>query len=317
MAVKLPDRVHQKHGAFYLVANNKWTHLGRTLAEMYRSLADLHADAATPGTMDELIARYVREIVPGKAEASQREDRRRAILLRAVFGAESPENIRPKDVARFLRPPDGPSTGKVELNRQKALLSHVFTMGMEWGVVDFNPCLGVKRNKERPRDRYPEHHEVEAVGKYLQPAWAVRCIRLAYLIAQRPGDVVRTAKAQIQSDGFYYRQRKTGKKLLIEWSPALRSCAEDCLQHSGDLMLFARQVKGQWRPYTMAALSSAWKRAMAKALKAGDLLDPFQMRDLRPKSGTDAKDPELLGNTDAVRRRHYLNRKPQRVRPVA
>lgn len=312
MAERLPKRVYRKHGALYYVTpQNKWIRLGETLSEAYRALASIEAPGRE-GTMDALIARYLREVTPTKAPSTQKQDRYRAVHVLRVFGAERPENIRPTHVAQYL----DKRTAKIAANREKAFLSHVFSMAMRWGVVDWNPCRGVHRNPERPRERYPEDWEVEAVGKHLSPPWAVRCIRLAYLVAQNPGDVLRSTKQQLQAGGVFYRRGKTGQKILVEWSPALSETVRDCLEHAGDLLLFCRKVKGQERPYTNWALSSAWQRAMKAALKAGDLLEPFQLRDLRPKSGTDAPDKEILANTEAVRRRHYLNRKARKVKPV-
>lgn len=311
MAGKLPSRVYRKHGAYYYVRpDGKWLRLGKTLADAYRELAILSADGRE-GTIDGLVARYLREVTPKKAPSTQKQDRYRAAQILAVFGAERPENIRPTHIAQYLD-----KRGNVAANREKAFLSHVFSMAMRWGAVDWNPCRGVHRNPEAPRERYPEHWEVEAVGKHLKPAWAVRCIRLAYLVGQRPGDVLATSRQQLTSGGINYRQSKTGKKLLVEWSPALSGCARDCLEHAGGFLLFCRTVKGQERPYTYWALNSAWRRAMRAALRAGDLQERFTLRDMRPKSGTDAQDKELLGNTEAVRKRHYLNRKAQRVKPV-
>lgn len=310
MAARLPNRVYQKHGAYYFVTpQNKWIRLGKTLADAYRELALLKADGRE-GTIDGLVARYLREVTPKKAPSTQKQDRYRAAQILAVFGAERPENIRPTDIAQYLD-----RRGNIAANREKAFLSHVFSMAMRWGAVDWNPCRGVHRNPEPKRDRYPEDWEVEAVGKHLKPAWAVRCIRLAYLVGQRPGDVLATTRAQITAAGVFYRQSKTGKKLLVEWSPALSDAVRDAVEHAGDILLFCRKVKGQERPYTYWALNSAWRRAMAAALKSGDLQEAFTLRDMRPKSGSDAKDKELLGNTEAIRRKHY-DRLPKRVKPV-
>jgi hypothetical protein len=46
--------------------------------------------------------------------------------------------------------------GAVRDNREKALLSHCFTKAMVQGWVDANPCRGVHRNSERPRERMIE-----------------------------------------------------------------------------------------------------------------------------------------------------------------
>ena len=44
-------------------------------------------------------------------------------------------------------------------NREKAMLSHCITKAMVQGWVDANPCRGVHRNRERPRERMIEDAE--------------------------------------------------------------------------------------------------------------------------------------------------------------
>jgi hypothetical protein len=51
----------------------------------------------------------------------------------------------------------------VRSNREKALLSHCFTKAMVQGWVDANPCRGVHRNRERPRERMIDDTEAGAV----------------------------------------------------------------------------------------------------------------------------------------------------------
>src|SRR5438552_13531680 len=67
-----------------------------------------------------------------------------------------------KHGAKYLeqREEDGAA---VRGNREKALLSHCFTKAMVQGWVDANPCRGVHRNRERPRERMIEDAEAGAV----------------------------------------------------------------------------------------------------------------------------------------------------------
>lgn len=303
----LPKRVYLRHGAYYHVSpEGKWRRLGATRGEMYRSLAELEA-AGQHGTMDALIARYLQEVTPRKAKASQEKDHQHAVQLRAVFGPALPQDVRPTDVARYL----DTRSAKIAANREKALLSHVFSMGMRWGVVDANPCRGVARNPEKPRDRYPTHQEVEAVGKHAAP-WLVRFLRIAYLTGQRPGDVLSLTRPQVTDEGLTFRQAKTGKKLLVEWTPALREAVQEALNHAGEMMLFSYRRK----PYSWWALNSAWRRAVAAAIEKGDLQEAFQLRDLRAKSASDGGDKGLLGHASKETTRRVYLRVPTKVKPV-
>lgn len=303
----LPQRVYLRRGKYYFVnLDGKWLPLGSTPTEMYRTLAELEAGAKI-GTVGDIIHRYLREITPSKAKATREKDHAYAARLIPVFGAELPGKVRPADIARYL----DQRTAKVAANREKAFLSHVFTKGMRWGVVDRNPCKGVERNTERPRDRYPTHDEVNAVAKHASD-WLQRFMLLAYLTGQRPTDVRLMTRQQITPDGLYVRQGKTKKKLLLEWTPTLRSAVNDALLHAGDMLLFQHHGK----PYAQGGLSSAWKRAMRKAIEAGDLVEPFQIRDLRPKAISDGGDKGIAGHASKETTRRVYIRTAQKVKPT-
>jgi hypothetical protein len=72
-------------------------------------------------------------------------------------------------------------------NREKAMLSHCFTKAMVQGWVDANPCRGVHRNRERPRERMIEDAEAAAVFAIAVPS-VRRMMTLIYSSCQRPED---------------------------------------------------------------------------------------------------------------------------------
>ncbi|HOY71400.1 MAG TPA: site-specific integrase [Methylotenera sp.] len=45
-------------------------------------------------------------------------------------------------------------------NRVLALISTVFGRGVEWGIVNVNPCIGIRRNRELSRDRFLQNDEL-------------------------------------------------------------------------------------------------------------------------------------------------------------
>ena len=69
-------------------------------------------------------------------------------------------NIKPADVNKYLRV-YRKDVGALA-NREVALLSNLFNLAVETGEIDRNPCKEVQRNKERPRTRLVEAHELEA-----------------------------------------------------------------------------------------------------------------------------------------------------------
>jgi hypothetical protein len=70
---------------------------------------------------------------------------------------------------------------------QKALLSHCFTKAMVQGWVDANPCRGVHRNRERPRERMIDDAEAAAVFAIAVPSVRLM-MTLIYASCQRPED---------------------------------------------------------------------------------------------------------------------------------
>lgn len=305
---KLPTRVYEKHGAFYFVTlERRWIRLGKTKAEMYQKLAVMEGEVRY-GTMDALISRYLSEVTPGKAEASRKKDQQHAKALRDWCGLESPLNITPADVARYLRK----ATMKVQANRQKALLSHIFTMAMEWGDLTTNPCKGVRRNPEKPRTRYPEDWEVMTVWKHASQRlrWLMA---LAYMTGQRQGDLLSLKESSLRKEGLFFEQAKTGARLIVEYSPSLRivltqmaAARRELIVRPLDCPLFHGRHGKPWK-----GAATEWQRVM---LKLG--LNPrFHFHDLRAKSESDSSGTGRLGHLSDTARRVY-QRLPKKVKPV-
>ena len=309
----LPPRVYLKHGAYYYVTPaNKWLPLGKDLADAKRKLVEIEHGQPVAGEMADLIDRYMRDIAPKKALRTYKDNQIEAAKLRAVFGMMDPGDVRPQHVAQYLdiRAKDGAA---VRGNREKALLSHMFSMGMRWGVVDSNPCRGIARNPEKPRQRYVTDEEFAILWQLASPL--VRAIMdLAYLTGQRKGDLLKLRLDQLKSGGIEFRQGKTGKRLLVKWSPALHAAVD----HAKAL---DRQVRGLYllcnrmgQPYTDGGFLAIWTRLMTKAVKAGAIDERFTFHDLRAKAGTDAKKlgrdaQKLLGHDHASTTDVYLRRR--------
>jgi hypothetical protein len=78
----------------------------------------------------------------------------------------------------------------VRANHEIALLSHVFNMAREWGyTAKENPCRGVKKLKEHPRDFYADDVVWNVV--YSEACQELKdAMDVAYLTGQRPADVL-------------------------------------------------------------------------------------------------------------------------------
>ena len=58
----------------------------------------------------------------------------------------------------------------IAANRCLALVSHIFTVAEKWGLLDrgANPCRGIDRFHERPRERYLTDEELQRLGEALR-----------------------------------------------------------------------------------------------------------------------------------------------------
>jgi integrase len=294
----LPDRVYPKHGAFYYVhRDNRWERLGTDLAEAKRK-GNLYNDPhSTFGTMayylDAFVIACERRVAMGDLAKRTYEDYKRDVEpLKAFFGKMTPAGVEPKHVAQYLDL--GADLGRpVRANREKACLSAMFTWLIRTGEgsVKINPCSGVRRNKEKPRERYVEHAEFQAVRRI-----AVRQVRglmdLIYRTLQRPEDIIRWTPADIiekrEPDGTVRRvirndQGKTGAIVDIAVTPEIDAILRDLHMVGTDIplnMTLIHRMNGH--PYTYDGLCAMLRRYIKKA-KVAD----FGFYDLKGKGATD------------------------------
>lgn len=187
--------------------------LGADLNEAKRKWAELECRPAPVDVsmMRNVFDRYEREIVPLKALRTQKDNRWALKQLRPIFDSCPVNSLSPQHVAQYR----DKRTAKVRANREIALLSNVFNLAREWGfTANENPCRGVRKNKETPRDFYADKSVWDAVyaeaGIELQDA-----MDLNYLTGQRPADVLRMMETDLRDGALEVRQGKTSKKLRI------------------------------------------------------------------------------------------------------
>lgn len=131
-------------------------------------------------------------------------------LMSYVFDRYEKE-ISPQVIAQYR----DARTAKVRANREIALLSHAFTIAREWGLTDkANPCFGVRRNKEKPRDYYAGEIVWNAV--YAEAVQELKdAMDLAYLTGQCPADVLKIAATDLNNGFLLIGQGKTEKRLRL------------------------------------------------------------------------------------------------------
>lgn len=314
----------QRRDTYYTITrDNQRINLGHEVVEAKRKLLDIEAGRPVAGTIAELIARYMLEVSPKKAPATHKDEQTSAPRLSAVFGKMRPADLRPMHVAKYLdlRGQEAP----VRANREKSLLSHIYTKAMRWGIVDNNPCRGVERNTETPRDRLVTDTELAAFRTFANAAGNTGTMMaavawLAYLTAQRRGDLLKIRLDHITDEGIFVIQGKGKVRILIEWTPALREAVSVLRALPRDVRSLFLIANHRGQAYTDSGFKGMWGKLMVEWMAKDN--ENFHFHDLRAKAVTKMveqgrKARDLSGHkTDAMIDSTYDRRAYKKARAV-
>lgn len=285
---KLPVAVYQKGPSLYLVRRNKWHKICRadvSEIEFWREFTKLKEALAEQPTgelnklFDDFLARGMDDLELSK----DTQDLYRFCIkkyLRDFCGNMRINSLTSQHVARLLK--TFKAEGKsVTGNRVKACLSSVYSWAISEELAAHNPCLGVKRNREKPRTRYVSDEEFLAgfdrASAPLQDLMAValltglrqKDIRLLRRKAE-PGKV-----SGLTSAGIRVEQSKDGKHVLIRWSDALLFFVKRSIARTGDSPFVFTNTQG--KPWTKNSINASLRRLNVS----------WTFHDLRAKADSD------------------------------
>jgi len=221
-----------------------------------------------------------------------------------------PENLTAQACYKYMdsrRSKDGKPV-PVAARHEVALLGHVFSKAIRWGVSRSNPVRGMDFGERSAKRAQVPIEQVEALKAVAGERLSV-AIDLAVSTGQRRGDLLTLRREQLTNDGIVFKQSKTGAGVLIEWSEDLRAIVDRAKrlapQIPSDYLIRTRRGK----PYSAEGFSAIWQRAMGKHVKAGG--QRFSFHDLRSVSADGAATAEeaqaRLGHASvATTKRHYL-----------
>lgn len=282
--------------------------------------------------MARLFDEYEDKIMPSLKKGTRDDYTKGMRQLRKAFESAPVEAITTQVLAQYR----DTRTAKVRANRELALLSTIFTHAREWGLTDrANPCLGLRRNKEIPRDFYAGDLVWDAVYE-VAPQELKDAMDLAYLTGQRPGDVIKTSTLDLNNGFLNVVQGKTEKRLRIrlrdgESASGLSLFIDGLLERKNlagikNSILITNQ-SGLRMSYPM--LRNRWdearEKAAMKATASGDdelatTIRKFQFRDIRPKAASEIEDighaSRLLGHSKEEMTKKVYRRVGEIVSPT-
>lgn len=196
--------------------------------------------------------------------------------LYAVFGCD-PDDVEPSHIAQYLEN----RSAKKLANKEIAALSSAYNYAMRRGLVSKNPCRGVRRNRVKPRDRYIRHDEFLGVFN-ATPEHVQDLMAGIYLMVIRPGEARRLSRSCITPEGVLIEETKTGKRKIVQWSPALQFFLTRATSRAPASPFIFTNSRGE--PWTEFAMHSVLKRLWPT-------LDVARWRwhDLRAKGESDHK----------------------------
>ncbi|MFA5241272.1 MAG: integrase [Sulfuricella sp.] len=313
--------------------------LGADLNEAKRKWAELECKPAPAdtGLMKHIFDRYLRDVVPTKAIRTQKDNEEAIKQLRSTFDSAPINAITPQHIAQYR----DKRSAKVRANREISLFSHIWNMAREWGyTAKENPCRGVRKNKEAPRDFYADKAVWDAV--YSKACQELQdAMDLSYLTGQRPADILKMMETQISDGALEVKPNKTrnssGKKLriLLDDTDGTRTELGKLIDRIKarprkirSLYLIATPAGVKLNRWTLrtrfdearsCAVTEAEKVGTPNMLVLAARIKDFQFRDIRPKAASETDldhARKLLGHTEAQITETVYRRVGEVVKPT-
>lgn len=277
--------------------HNKYINLGHDLREAKKQLLELEGEAPEPGTiadhLDDLIKSRLKLVRTKKLSIRTVESNEAEVIhLKEAFGKMMPKALKPSHVWLYLHKYRG-AESPVRANREIALLSTLFNGLLGAGIIDHNPCVGVERNIEVPRDRLVSDSQLKSFMKY---CWRhgdagrrmALAAYLAYLTGKAQGQILKLTTDHLQRGGIEFGKRKRGSDTFVQWTRQLRRTVKYSLEMPSAIEPRYVVHNQAGNGYTTAGFKCLWHRRMGEWCALGN--ERFTFHDLRAKSITDVID---------------------------
>jgi integrase len=170
-------------------------------------------------------------------------------------------------------------------NRLQGVLVRMFNFASERGIIDHSPLAGMRRGKEKSRDRVLTDEEIDLLWKaldvenkeidiYIPTKLALKMILLT---GQRPGEVASMKWEDLDGKWWTALSGKTGEQNRVPILTMAREVLEEARVYSGDSEHVFASSYNQGRPLTVRAMSNAIRRHRSEM----GIADRFTPHDLR------------------------------------
>lgn len=274
---------------FYYQSGRKKIPLGADLAKARVQWAIYENGVDSQVNFKAVAERYGREVLPSKSWKTQGDQYPQLDRLVEAFGRLPLELIQPKHVREYI----DRRTAKIQANREKALLSHLWNWARQVGLTDRgNPCLGVKGNREFARERYVT--DTEFAETYAKADDTMRdFMDLLLLTGQRSSDVLKMTRADLRDGCLWVRQGKTGARVGVRVEGELKATLDRILGRPSTVRSLAYLIHDNGQRIRAGVMSKRFAK-----VRVGN----WQLRDLRAKAATDSPDIKTAQNLLGHRR---------------
>lgn len=339
--VKIPKYWHYQHGWFScrvpkmmrpFFDNQKSFMLSKDFKEATRIYEQRHLAwrqsekhiAVKPTTIDQLVDRYIMEVIPTKKVSSTLYHSRHFGMIRRTMG---PANLKNIEVCHAYELYDAikAKSGLASANKTMAILSHMLTYACRWGSIKHHPMKVGNFRKEYPK-KLPSNYIPPSDFELLEALSVAGDMIYDYVmikwhIGLRRTDMLQLQVKDLRENGIEVCASKTkdstGITILHEWDDTgeIRKAIDRQLAGRGDPNDYIF-VNHDGDPYidleTKLAdgFQSLWRRWQSKAFKETQLERKFVERSLRTKNGSDSESIDearkRLGHaSETTTSRHY------------
>jgi integrase len=299
----LPKCVYHKHGAYWLVKGGKWERLGTELPQRFTTRI-----ATRRTKFADLVETAMNTIRPNVGKSTWGNYRTAAERLKYAFADIAPSELTAADVWDFR---DGYADTPYMTNRCLSLLRQILNYAVRRRILHGNPAVDVEPLDEKQRDRLLSMDEYRAIYEKAGPR--LQCIMdMLFLTGQRVNDVLRIKRSELTDEGIYFKQQKTGAKVLVRWNPELKALVER-IKGLSDIPTITLFQNRRRKAPDHRSVHIQWQTACEEANVSN-----AQLRDLRAMSLTQA-DSEggdattLAGHASRSMTRRYLRSKKIRI----